>query len=95
MTTGCHTAQPFCKSLYVIGSVLLGISILRTTALPRWSGWTLIIAPTLGIVLGLWQVKHLPSALVLPVGLGWMLLGFVLWSGRDTLARQPARVNQR
>lgn len=81
--------------VYVIGSVLLGISILRTTALPRWSGWTLIIAPTLGIVLGLWQVKHLPSALVLPVGLGWMLLGFVLWSGRDTSARQPARVNQR
>lgn len=80
--------------VYVIGSVLLGISILRTSALPRWSGWVLIIAPTLGIVLGLWQVKHLPSALVLPVGLGWMLLGFALWSGRDALIRQSARVNQ-
>lgn len=77
--------------VYVTGSMLLGIAILRTSALPRWSGWTLIIAPTLGIVLGLWQVKHLPSALVLPVGLGWMLLGYALWSGGEGAARQPAR----
>ena len=67
--------------IYIVGSVLLGITILRTRVLPRWSGWVLIIAPTLGIVLGLWQVKHLPSALVLPVGLGWILLGYALWSG--------------
>lgn len=79
--------------VYVIGSVLLGISILRTSVLPRWSGWVLIIAPTLGIVLGLWQVKHLPSALVLPVGLGWMLLGFVLWSGKDEPGGGERRVS--
>ena len=65
--------------VYAVGSVLLGIAILRTRVLPRWSGWTLIIAPTLGIVLGSLVVIHLPSALVLPVGLGWILLGYALW----------------
>lgn len=77
--------------VYVVGSVLLGISILRTTVLSRWSGWTLIIAPTLGIVLGLWQIKHLPSALVLPVGLGWIVLGFALWSSGSEMTRRSTR----
>lgn len=78
--------------VYIVGSVLLGIAILRMRVLPRWSGWTLIIAPTLGIVLGLWPIKHLPSALVLPVGLGWMLLGYALWLGDGAAARREGRV---
>lgn len=72
--------------VYMVGSVLLGISILWTRVLPRWSGWTLIIAPTLGIVLGVWLVRHLPSALVLPVGLGWIIPGYALWSGSGATA---------
>lgn len=78
--------------VYVIGSVLLGVAILRTRVLPRWSGWTLITAPTLGIVLGLWLVEHLPSALVLPVGLGWILLGYTLWSEDSLPGRREGRV---
>lgn len=79
--------------IYIVGSVLLGIAILRTPVLPRWSGWVLIIAPTLGIVLGLWQVRHLPSALVLPVGLGWLLVGYALWLGKDEPVESEGRVS--
>ncbi len=78
--------------VYIVGSVLLGVAILRTRVLPRWSGWTLIIAPTLGIVLGLWLVRHLPSGLVMPVGLGWILLGYALWSEDSLPGRREGRV---
>ncbi|GAC1540755.1 MAG: hypothetical protein NVS2B7_13110 [Herpetosiphon sp.] len=71
--------------VYMSGSVILGRAILQTTLLPRWTGWTLSIAPTLGIVVGSLVIRHLPSALVLPVGLGWLLLGYGLWSGRGTV----------
>ena len=53
----------------------------------------LIVAPTLGIVLGLLMVVHLPSALVLPVDLGWMLIGYTLWSERRAVARQPTHAH--
>lgn len=78
--------------VYAVGSVLIGIAILRARTLPRWGGWTLIIAPTLGIVLGLWLVKHLPSALVLPMGLGWVVLGFALWTNRGKIVRRTGPV---
>jgi hypothetical protein len=78
--------------VYIVGSVILGRAILRTRVLPRWSGWTLIVAPTLGIVLGLLVVIHLPSALVLPVGIGWILTGYAIWSGRGASAQQPAHM---
>ena len=68
--------------VYMVGSVVLGGVILRTSVLPRRGGWTMIFAPTLGIVLGLLLIVHLPSALVLPLGLGWVLVGHTLWSER-------------
>lgn len=79
--------------VYMVGSVLLGIAILRSRVLPRWSGWTLIIAPTLGVASGLWLVKHLPSGLVLPVGLGWILLGYALWWEDSVSVRREGRVS--
>ena len=75
--------------VYVVGSFILGCAILRTGVLPRWGGWTLIVAPTLGIMSGLLVVVHLPSALVLPAGLGWVLIGRALWTERPASARQP------
>lgn len=78
--------------VYIVGSVILGRAILRTSVLPRWSGWTLIVAPTLGSVLALLVVIHLPSALVLPVGISWMLIGYAIWSGRGASAQQPAHM---
>src|SRR5215210_1867184 len=78
--------------VYIVGSVILGRAILRTSVLPHWSGWTLIVAPTLGIALALLVVIHLPSALVLPVGISWMLIGYAIWSGRGASAQQPAHM---
>jgi len=62
--------------VYTVGAVLLG----RAGSLPRWSGWVLVVAPLLGISLASWGVYYIPANFVLGNGLGWALLGYVLWS---------------
>ena len=78
--------------IYTVGAVLLGRAILRTGSLPRWTGWTLIVAPLLGISLAFWGVYYLPANFILGNGLGWLLLGHVLWSKGNVPARQPEPV---
>jgi hypothetical protein len=61
--------------VYSAGSVLLGITMLRTRMLHAWSGWPLIIAPPLGILLLFWGIYHIPSGMVLPLSIAWLLVG--------------------
>ncbi len=63
--------------VYTVGAVLLGRAILRTGPLPRWTGWTLIVAPLLGVSLAFWGVYYLPANFILGNSLGWLLLGYV------------------
>ncbi len=65
--------------LLLIASVLLGAAALRSTALPRWSSWALMIASPVGVVLSFWGVRHIPSAPMLPLGIAWGLAGYSLW----------------
>ena len=73
--------------LLLIASVLLGAAALRSTALPRWSAWVLMIASPLGVVLSFWGVKHIPSAPMLPLGIAWGLAGYSLWNQRELSER--------
>jgi len=66
--------------VYSTGAVLLGWIILRTGSLPRWNGWVLIVAPILGISLAFWGVHYTPANFILGNSLGWLLLGYVLFS---------------
>ena len=75
--------------VYSAGSVLLGIAILRTRLLPAWSGWPLILAPPLGILLLFWGIYHIPSGMVLPLSIAWLIIGCSLLLKRIAPHVQP------
>jgi hypothetical protein len=85
----------------LVGSVLLGIAIIRTLRDPssRVGGLLLIGALPLGILLGVVLGAIAPTtdlgfwaAITVPYGVAWLLLGHALLSARGTVADQPSRV---
>jgi hypothetical protein len=69
--------------VYTIGAGILGAAIMRTRALPRWSGAVLTLAPLLGISMLFWGVRYIPANFILGNSLGWLVIGYVLWSDRE------------
>jgi len=84
--------------ILTVGVVLLGWGVRRASVLPAWAVWPLVVgwAAFLPVansprVLGFdFSVASLLAAGML--GVGWVAVGYALWSGRTTSARQPARV---
>jgi hypothetical protein len=75
-----------------VGLVFLGVSTLRSDVLPgRWRTLPLIVG--LAALLPVWVLAfiHLEVPVVV-LGIAWMLLGYILWSGRSASARQPAHL---
>lgn len=90
--------------VYTIGFLLLGVAVILTRALGRWSPLPLILGlfPPVGHLLILllagsggqlegtqimvYMLTSLPSVFV---DLGWVLLGYVLWSGWSRGAEEP------
>lgn len=87
-------ATYFAASLAIfMGLVLVGAATLRTGTLPpRWRILPLVIG--LSALLPIWVLAlvHLELPVVL-LGLGWMLLGYLLWSGRSDPVRRTAPVS--
>jgi hypothetical protein len=73
----------------VFGLLLLGLAILRARVLPRWAA-VLFIVGTLAM-LGV-NEQTARVLLAIPLGVAWVVVGYVLWSGRGTAAQQPSRV---
>lgn len=64
-------------SAMLVGFVLLGVGVvMRAGLLPRWSGAVLVVGPPVSVALG----NHSGE---IALGLVWLALGYVLWSGRD------------
>jgi len=74
-----------------IGLILLGIPIFKANVLPRWGR---PVPLGFGAILGLMVVvamvrmstgirvqEKLATAMIMTIGLGWMVLGYALWSG--------------
>ena len=94
--------------VFAIGMVFFGVGTLRAAALPRWSrGIPLILGFLLipGFILtfpGLVLSFEFADAIGgfglaglfthIAQGLGWVLLGYTLWSDGSLSVRQPARV---
>jgi hypothetical protein len=85
----------------LVGSILLGIAIVRTRRDPssRVGGPLLVGALPLGIVLAVALGAIAPrtdlgfwAAITVPYGVAWLLLGYALMSARGTAAEQPSRV---
>ena len=91
---GPQTPFPFSATYFAgalaifVGLTLLGVATLRQETLsPRWR--ILPLAIGLSALLPEWVLAlvHLELPVVL-LGLGWMLLGYVLWSAEGEQARR-------
>ena len=84
--------------ILTVGVVVLGLGLRRAKVLPAWAVWPLVVgwaafllvanSPT---VFGFdFFVASLVGAGML--GIGWLAVGYALWLGKTTPARQGARV---
>ena len=71
----------------VVGFVLVGIAILRAGVLPRWVA-VLIIVGALAMLAANEQTARV--LLMIPFGVAWVAVGYVLWSGVGVPTEQPA-----
>ena len=73
----------------IAGFLLLSVAALRSGTLPRWASVPLVIGALamLGFNDQNWQ-----ALMAIPFGVGWMAVGYALWSGGGSAARQRARV---
>jgi hypothetical protein len=77
--------------LVLLGSVLLGLSYRRMRVLPRSVPWLLVAAGPLGLLLS-WV--HIPSGAMLPFCCAWVVLGYLLLTGRVPSAEQSAEASR-
>lgn len=49
-----------------------------------------MVAPVLGISLAFWGVYYTPANFLLGNGLGWLLLGYALWSQNHATGQRHA-----
>ena len=73
----------------VIGLALAGFAALRMEALPRWAAVLLVIG-SLGM-LG-FNDQNAQVLMAIPFGIGWVAVGYALWSGRAHMLERPSRV---
>ena len=73
----------------VIGLALVGIAALRMGALPRWAAMLLVVG-SLGM-LG-FNEQNAQVLMAIPFGIGWVAVGYALWSDRSPPVRRTALV---
>ncbi len=83
---------------FYVGTVLFGIDTLRARMLPR-SGVLLLMIwfPAGMVVSGLLQLVGVPETLAFSgltglLGIGWVVLGYAVWSGGSVAAQRTQRV---
>jgi len=74
-----------------IGLILLGFPVFKANVLPRWGlpvplGFGAILGLMLAVVMvrlaaGIRVQEKLFAVVIMTIGLGWMVLGYALWSG--------------
>jgi len=86
--------------LIFLGTVMFGVAILRSGRLPRGGAWLIIafVVAKVGVIVAMAVSGYtLPDLLwSLPLilfGLGWVWLGYGLWSESRASAGQPSRVS--
>lgn len=85
--------------VHPIGLILFGISTLKTNVLPRWArpiplGFGAILGLMLTVAMvrlaaGIDVQEKLLAAVIMTIGLGWMVLGYALWSGLSARKGTP------
>ena len=85
--------------VHPIGLILLGIPILKASVLPRWGrpvplGFgailgLMIVVAMVRMATGIRIQEKLAAAMIMTIGLGWMVLGCALWSGLSAKKGTP------
>ncbi len=75
--------------LVLFGSVAFGLTYRRANVLPKLVVWLLIAAGPGGILF----TFHAPSGTMLVFCCAWVVLGYLLLTGRIDPADQPSRVS--
>ena len=91
------TDSVFSLGLVLATLGLVGLAILTIVAgvLPWWCGAALIVGSPLGVVLGiafLWPLGLDETAIILPLGTGWTLVGFAIFRVGARRSERPSRV---
>jgi hypothetical protein len=73
----------------LLGSTLLGLQYRRTNAVPALVAWLLIAAGPGGLLL---SFLHIPSGAMLLFCCAWVVLGYLLLTGKVASAEQRVRV---
>ncbi len=73
----------------VIGLTLTGIATLRTGVLPRWAALLLILG---SLAMLFFNDQNAQALMAIPFGIGWVAVGYALWSGRGETLQRPPRV---
>lgn len=60
--------------IYVVGSIMIGRSALRSKVIAKAHGWLMILLPPIGVILTFWGIQHIPGAFVFAIAVGWLLL---------------------
>jgi hypothetical protein len=86
--------------LIFLGMVMFGVAILRSGRLPRGGAWLIIafVLAKVGVIVAMAVSGYtLPDLLwsmpLILFGLGWVWLGYGLWSESRASAGQPSRVS--
>ena len=82
-----------------MGLILLGIPIVKANVLPRWGrpvplGFGAILGLMLVVAMvrqaaGIRDQEKLLAVVIMTIGLGWMVLGYALWSGLSAKKGTP------
>jgi hypothetical protein len=64
-----------------VGFVLFGVATLQAKVLPRWCGAAFIVAMPAALAS---SIVGAFASVFMVFGLGWLVLGYVLWSQRNT-----------
>ena len=81
--------------LATVGLLALGVVTISERVLPWWCGAALIVGSPLGVVFGmgfLWPLGLDEMAIILPLGLGWIVVGFAIFRAGGRVSEQPSRV---
>ena len=73
----------------IVGLVLTGLGALKTGILPRWAAALLVVGSL--AMLG-FNDQNAQVLVAIPFGIGWIALGFALWSDRSSPVRRAAPV---
>jgi hypothetical protein len=74
------------------GIIALGVVTIARGTLPWWCGVALIAGSPLSVLFGLAFIGLLGEVVMVPVGLGWVVVGYAVFRAAARLRERPARV---